>query len=144
LKPIFFILSALGAGATPKALDGVDLPLVGTTCLGAVDSGADIHLGSAEGGTCPGVALANSNNGSTVIEGTSFPFTTSSLTLFFVCLGFGELALKIQEKGRNQSKSRNKSTHKFRKSSYLGVSSSSPPYEALAFCFWAATLGLFE
>jgi hypothetical protein len=57
------------------------------------------------------VALANSDNGSTVTEGTSCPFIASSPTLRFDSLGFGKLALKIQEKGRNQSKSANKSNH---------------------------------
>jgi hypothetical protein len=108
LKLIFFILSALGAGAAPKALDGVVLPLEGTACFGAAVSGIDIKLGSAEGGICPCVALTDSDDGSTVIEGTSCPYTasslTTSLTLCFDYLGFRELALKIQEKGRNQSR----------------------------------------
>jgi hypothetical protein len=36
LKPIFFILSALGAGAAPKALDNTDLTIKGNACVGVV------------------------------------------------------------------------------------------------------------
>jgi hypothetical protein len=68
-------------------------------------SGVVCSIGSAEGSTCPAMALADSDNGSTIIEGISCPFTTSSSTtsptLRFDFLGFNELALKIQEKGRN-------------------------------------------
>jgi hypothetical protein len=87
------------------------------------------------------MAPTNSDDGPTVTEGTSCPFIASSPTLCFDRLGFREQALKIQDEGRNQSKSANKSTRKFRKSTYLGVSS--PLGEALALRFRAATLGLF-
>jgi hypothetical protein len=134
----------LGAGAAPKVLDGVE----GTVFLGAAVDGADTNLGSAECSTCPGTALADSDDGSSVIEGTFCPLTasspTTSLTLSFDYLGFGELALKMQEKGRNQSKSANKSTRKFRKSTYLDVSSPSPPGEMLTLRFRVVILGLFR
>jgi hypothetical protein len=148
LKPVFFILSALGAEAGPKALDGADLPIKGNTYVSVAISGVVCNIRSGEGCTCPGVALADFDDGSTLIEGTSCLFIasspTTSLTLHFDSLGLGELALRIQEKSRNQSKATNKSTHMFRKSTYLGVSSSSSPGEALTLCFWAVTLCLLE
>jgi hypothetical protein len=100
LKLIFFILSALGTGAAPKALDVADVPIKGNTCVGMAVSGVVCNIGSAKDGTCPGMALAYSNDRSTITEGTSCPFTasslTTSLTLRFNSLGFGELVLKIQ------------------------------------------------
>jgi hypothetical protein len=123
------------------------LPIKGNTCVGVAVNGVVCNLGSAGGSTYPGMALVDSDEGSTITEGTSSPFTASSpstsSTFCFDCLGFGEL-LKIQEKGRNQPKSANKSTRKFRKSTYLGVLSSSPPGEALVLCFRAVTLCLLE
>jgi hypothetical protein len=86
-----------------------------------------------------------------MMEGTLYSLIVSSLaassTLHFVSLGFEELVEKNQEKGENSTKLSNckfsKSTRKFRKSSYLGVSSSSPPGKALALHFWAVTRGFF-
>jgi hypothetical protein len=64
-------------------------------------------------------------------------------------LGFEELVEKKenQEKGEKSRKLSNhnliKSTRTIRKSSYLGVSSSSPPGEALALRFRVVTRGFF-
>jgi hypothetical protein len=73
--------------------------------------------------------------------------SVASSTLHFECLGFEELAEKNEEKGENSTKLSNcklsKSTHKFKKRSHLGVSSSSPPGKALALRFRAVTRGFF-
>jgi hypothetical protein len=64
------------------------------------------ELRPASGGYCPGAALAEPDNGSTMMEGTLCSLTVSSpiasTTLNFECLGFEELAKQNQEKGRIQ------------------------------------------
>jgi hypothetical protein len=101
----FFVLGALGAGAAPKALTDVDLPVRGGVCPNVACASVTIAIGPAEGVACPSVALAEPDDGSTVTEGTSCSLTVSSPktspTLCFECLGFAELALKNQEKGEN-------------------------------------------
>lgn len=66
LKVIFFFLSALGTGATPKELNGVDLPTEGGACPSTAVGVVDSDFRSAEGITCPGVASRESDDGSTV------------------------------------------------------------------------------
>jgi hypothetical protein len=64
---------------------------------------ATIDFGLAEDGICPGVIPAEPDDGSIVMEGTSCSLIvsspTTSSTFCLECLGFGELVLKIREKG---------------------------------------------
>jgi hypothetical protein len=62
-------------------------------------------------------------------------------TFCFDSLGFGELALKIQEMRRNHQQKATNRTRKIRQDS---VSSPSSPGEALALRFQLATLCFFE
>jgi hypothetical protein len=71
-----------------------------------------IELRLAASGDCPGVALAKSDDGSTVVEGMLCSLTvsspTSSSTATLVCLGFGELISRNQEEGEISTESSQK------------------------------------
>jgi hypothetical protein len=103
--PNFFLLSGLGAGTAPKALAGTVSPTEGRVCFGGATAMVTNEPRPAMGDDCPGVAPAEPDDGSTVIEGTLCSLTLSSLTLRFECLGFEELAEQNQEKGRIQQNS---------------------------------------
>jgi hypothetical protein len=104
-KDNFFVLSALGARAAPKALIDVDLPVKGGVWPDVACATVTIAIGPADGVACPGVTPAEPDGGSILTEATSCSLTVSSPkaspTLCLECLGFGELALKNQEKREN-------------------------------------------
>jgi hypothetical protein len=67
--PNFFFLSGLGAGTVPKALTGAASPAKGRVCFGGATVMVTIELRPTAGGDCPGAAPAESDNGSTMVEG---------------------------------------------------------------------------
>jgi hypothetical protein len=88
-------LSGLGARIAPKALIGVASPAKGKVCFGKATAMVSIEVRPAAGGYCPGATPPESDDGSSVVEGTLRSLTVSSpaasSTLLFESLGFEEL-----------------------------------------------------
>jgi hypothetical protein len=93
-------------GTTPKPLTGVALLAEGRVHFGGATAMVTNELRPAAGSDCPDAALAEPDDGSTVMEGALFSLTVSSpaasLTSCFECLGFEELAEQNQGKVRIQ------------------------------------------
>jgi hypothetical protein len=84
-------MSGLGAGTVHKALASAASPAKGRVCFGGATAMVTFELKPAMGGDCPGVAPAEFDDGSTVLEGMLCSLTVSSpaasSTLDFECLG---------------------------------------------------------